>query len=175
VDENRFWEIVDATLPAAEDRGGQEDLLWQQLVALPPGEVAAFAWWFDRQIDRSDCDNVEVAFALISGVGSDDGYRDFRCWLISRGRAAFVAALGDPDSLSGVLTAEEIAAEEDTHFGDFGYVSWGVYEHLTGDECPDDPAPESPGPAKEKWDTRDIREVRRRMPRLRQMFGVDKD
>jgi hypothetical protein len=107
VDESRFWGMIDATLPAAADRERQEDLLWQQLIVLPPEEVAAFAWLFDRQIDRSDCDNVEVAFALISGVGSDDGYHDFRCWLVSRGRVAFEAALADPDSLSEVVTPGE--------------------------------------------------------------------
>jgi len=170
MNENHFWKIVDATLPAAGDRERQEDLLWQQLIVLPPKDVAAFASWFDRQIDRSDCDNVEVAFALISGVGADDGYHDFRCWLVSRGRVAYMAALNDPDSLSTVVTPEE-----DTHFADFSYVALGVYEHLTGEDCPHDQRPKLSYPPPEKWDTRDIAEVRRRMPRLRLLFGVDTD
>jgi hypothetical protein len=168
VDERRFWEIVDATLPAAADRERQEELLWEQLVALPPDEVAAFDWWFDRQLIRSDCDNVNAAWALIDGVGSDDGYHDFCCWLVSRGRVAFEAALADPDSLSAV-----VVPDEDTQFMDFGCVAQGVYEHLTGDECPDLDLPRPEYPKAERWDTRDINEARRRMPRLRSIFLKD--
>jgi hypothetical protein len=38
--------------------------------------------------------------ALINGGMSDDGFTDFRYWLISRGRDVYERALADPDSLT---------------------------------------------------------------------------
>jgi hypothetical protein len=135
MDVKRFWHIIDSTLPAAGNREVQEGLLWEQLVALPPKEVAEFAWLFDEQIDRAERGNGREAWLSFDGVGSDDGFRDFRCWLVSRGRAVFEAALRDPESLRAVMTPGE-----NTHFEDFGYVALGAYEHLTGEDCPDPPA-----------------------------------
>jgi hypothetical protein len=135
VDEKTFWRIVDSTLPAADDREEQESLLWDKLVGLQPQEVAEFAWLFDDMINRAERGNGREAWLKFDGVGADDGFWDFRCWLVSRGRAVYEATLRDPKSLRAV-----VAEDEDLHFGDFGYASWGVYEQLTGEELPDRPA-----------------------------------
>jgi hypothetical protein len=167
VDEDRFWRIVDATLSAARNRKGQHRLLHDQLIALPAEEVAGFQWLFRRMIERSDCPNVEAAWDIIDGCGADDGYHDFRCWLISRGRAAFEAALADPDSLADV-----VRPDENTHFQDFDIADI-VYERLTGEECPEGPGPLEEPAGGEDWDAHDGEEQRRRMPRLWQMFDED--
>ena len=132
--ESRFWKIVDSTLSAADDREGQESLLWDQLMLLKADEVAAFAWRFDSLHTRADCPAVNDGWARHSGVGADDGYSDFRSWLISRGRAVYEKALTDPDSLDAV-----VQPDEDTHYADFGYVALGVYERRTGAEVPPRP------------------------------------
>jgi hypothetical protein len=167
VDEDRFWQIVDATVPAAADRQRQFGLLLDQLRGLPPEQVAAFGWCFRRQVERSNCSNVKGAWRLIDGQGADDAFREFRCWLVSRGRALFEAALTDPDTLAWV-----VEPGEDTHFGEFDS-SNAVYHQMTGRECPPDPAPPEPSPG-EAWNADDRQEVRRRMPRLARLFEVPK-
>ncbi len=134
MDEDRFWQMIDSTLPVAGDRAAQERLLWEQLLGLPPREVAEFAWILDDMIDRAEDGNGWEAWQEFDGVGADDGFWDFRCWLISRGRAVFESALRDPESLRAVVTEDE-----NTHFQDFGYVALGAYEQLTGEECPHRP------------------------------------
>ncbi len=166
MDENRFWQIVDATLAAGANRKRQYCLLADQLRRLSPTEVAEFHWWFQRQLERSDCSNVEAAWDVIDGVGADDGYFDFRCWLVSRGRAVFESALSDPDSLADV-----VQREERTQFFDFDCAD-AVYEELTGQECPPDPVPHS-WEEEDSWDAHDGEEQRRRMPRLWAMFDDD--
>ena len=96
MDENRFWQLIDSTLSAADDPDEREGLLWDQLLALPPQEVAEFAWIFDDVIDRAEDGNGYEAWQMYDGVGSDDGFRDFRCWLVSRGRAVYEATLATP-------------------------------------------------------------------------------
>ena len=73
MDENRFWQLIDATLSAADDPDEQESLLWDQLLALPPQEVAEFAWLLDDVIDRAEDGNGYEAWKMYDGVGSDDG------------------------------------------------------------------------------------------------------
>jgi hypothetical protein len=131
MDENRFWNLIDSTLSAADDPDERESLLWDQLVALPPHEVAEFAWIFDDMVDRAEHGNGYEAWTMYDGVGSDDGFHDFRCWLISRGRAVYEATLRDPEYLRPHVTEEE-----SMHWQSFGYVGKGVYEKLTGQECP---------------------------------------
>jgi hypothetical protein len=131
MDEDRFWQLIDSTLPAAGDPDEQEGLLWDQLLALPPREVAQFAWIFADMIDRAEDGNGWEAWQMYDGVGSDDGFHDFRCWLISRGRAVYEATLRDPGSLRPHVTDEE-----SMHCQSFGCVGQGVYEQLTGEDCP---------------------------------------
>ena len=131
MDDNRFWQFIDSTLSAADDPDEQESLLWDQLAALPPQEVAEFAWIFDDMINRAEHGNGWEAWQEYDGVGSDDGFHDFRCWLISRGRAVYEATLRDPECLR-----PHLMDEESIHCQSFGEVGKGVYEQLTGEECP---------------------------------------
>lgn len=162
--EDRFWEIVDGTLTAADNRERQQELLYDRLLALSPEEVAGFHWLFQRVVERSDCPNIEAAWNLIDGCGADDGYYDFRCWLVSRGRDAFEAALVDPDSLADI-----VRPDESTRFQGFDIADL-VYKRLTGEECPANPNPPEQPTGGESWDAYDGEEQRRRMPRLWQLL-----
>jgi hypothetical protein len=135
MDENRFWQLIDSTLSADDDEDEREALLWDQLRVFPPQQVAEFAWIFNDMIDRAEDGNGHEAWVMYDGVGSDDGFRDFRCWLISRGRAVYEATLRDPESLRPHVSDDE----QSMHWQSFGDVGVGVYEQLTGDACPHRP------------------------------------
>ena len=57
---------------------------------------------------------------------SDDGFIDFRAWLIAQGREVYFAALADPDSLADVVPYGDCCFEQLSYVGDY------VYEQLTG-------------------------------------------
>src|SRR5262249_15867806 len=83
-------------------------------------KIAAYSWdlWL-------------VAWLCQGGMCSDDGFTDFRSWLISRGRATYDSALADADPL-----VDEIRLTEDPELRSFGYVASAIYCELTGREFP---------------------------------------
>lgn len=109
-----FWEIVDVTgarsgAPMADRVEALERLLAdsddlevrgfaEQLVA---AQVRAYRW-----------DLWAAAYVALGGCG-DDGFLDFRSWLIAQGRDVFERVLAEPDALADLSWDED---EED--FGD---------------------------------------------------------
>ena len=57
---------------------------------------------------------------------SDDGFSDFRMWLIAQGKEVYLNALKDPDSLSGVTPYGYCSFES------LGYISSQVYSAMKG-------------------------------------------
>ena len=57
---------------------------------------------------------------------SDDGFIDFRAWLIAQGKEVYLAALADPDSLA------EVEPYGDCSFELMSYVGEYAYKQLTG-------------------------------------------
>lgn len=120
---SRFWEIVEASRTAFDPsvRDGNMDRQAQHLEvllsALSPSDRSAFARHFLAAYHRAYSWNLWRAAYLIAGGCSDDGFMDFRSWLISMGRVVFEQALADPDSLCDVLVDPSI---EDVFFEAFG-------------------------------------------------------
>ncbi len=103
-----------------------------------------------------------AAYLLNGGCG-DDGFDDFRGWLVTRGRAVFEAALADPDSLADVVTTDELyeVACEDV----LG-AAWEAHQQLTGRNLPAGSARAPRPELGEGWDFDDDAEMRRRYPRI---------
>ncbi len=99
---------------------------------------------------------------LIAGGCSDDGFADFRSWLISMGRRVFEDAVSHAESLIDVVDAPGI---EDVFFEEFQYVPAQAYEELTGQEIPAAPRQPPVEPAGEKW-SEDDGNLERRLPRF---------
>lgn len=103
LDEGRFWRIVAASLDGTDGvglaRARQTRLLEHELERLSHDESVGFAAHFCRHFGNA-CrwDLWAVAHVLMDGC-SDDGFTDFRKWLIMRGEPVYRAALRDPDSL----------------------------------------------------------------------------
>ena len=71
--------------------------------------------------------SLSVLAYLINGGCSDDGFAYFRSWLISRGRAAYAAAVRNPDSLAGLVDPDR----DDYEFEDLWGIAQEVYEERT--------------------------------------------
>lgn len=122
---NQFWTIIDSAnqevshqdhnalfqkVKQALVRYSAEDIMdWERIRMEYHNEAYRFDLW--------------AASAALGAHYTDDGFADFRCWLISCGREVYMAAMADPDSLANV----DIEGE-DLCFGDFGAVADCAYQ-----------------------------------------------
>jgi len=102
----------------------------------------------------------DAAVVWLGWLG-DDSFRDFRGWLISRGRTTFEKVLADPDLLADEPDNRDSPFEEV-----WDNLIYDVYEGTTGREIPEPP---SEGPRDQevsRIDTKDPAAVARAFPRL---------
>lgn len=66
------------------------------------------------------------AASIMCGGCTDDGFIDFRGWLVGQGRDVYMAALKDPDSLASMVDCQDFLFDGLARMGDL------AYERLTG-------------------------------------------
>lgn len=154
----RFWEIVEAAGATTPEGCAR---LTEQLTGLTPEEIVGFDRHFDELFVAADRWDLWGAAYVIGGGCSDDGFADFRGWLVAAGREVYELALRDPDALAGVPDA----AEEECFCELVLYATSRAYEAKTGEPLPDNDVPAG-ATVGEDWDFEDTDEMRRRYPRL---------
>jgi hypothetical protein len=168
--QDQFWSLMASSKAAS--RGSferQAKVLEQELSRLSPEEIVAFQRIFDEHFDRAYTWDLWGAAYILGGGCSDDGFMDFRSWLISMGRETYERALKDPESLADIPLGP--AVEEDVFFEGLAYVASQVYEKKTGEEeMPDYERHSAEDPAGEEWD-QDGDDLERRFPRLWAKYG----
>src|SRR5436190_667674 len=137
--------------------------------------VLDFHHLFDEVLyPTNPCDLWGAAY-LINGGCSDDGFRDFRVWLVGRGRHAYEHALKNPDSLAEFLDGDPVDGfgldaaalrvyEEKTKLSDF-------YDRLDREEKDAPPVP----PEGTDWDFEDEEEMKKRFPNLCHLYLIPAD
>jgi len=164
----QFWRIVEAAYRA--DGPDHFEALKAELDRLPWFEVVAFQVRFDEAVAAANRIDLWGAARLINGACSDDGFRDFRAWLVGRGRHPYEAALKHPDALADVLDGDPVDGfgldaaavrvyEAKTGMSDF-------YERLDRAEADSPPPP----PEGTDWDFDDEAELRARFPNLCHLY-----
>ena len=167
----QFWTLVESSKAASRGSFDRHiELLAKHLSALTPEEIIEFQRIFDDLTDRAYSWDLWGAAYIIGGGCSDDGFTDFRSWLISMGRETYTRALTDPESLADIVLGP--GGEEDSFFEEFGYVATQVYEAKTGRplDYPRTAHPAEPSGRKREED-RD--ELARRYPRLSSQYQRD--
>ncbi|QDU23593.1 DUF4240 domain-containing protein [Urbifossiella limnaea] len=170
--EPEFWAHIHAARPRRYDAEAHADQLAARLAELPEPDILDFVHHWDAASARAYRQDLWGAAYLVNGGCSDDGFQYFRWWLVLQGRAAFDAAIADPDTLAEVLDGEtEVEAEV--------YPGTDAWFLATGRAKDDDgyeafaralrfrhPHPPAEPPLAAEWDFDDDAEVRRRLPRL---------
>jgi hypothetical protein len=170
--EPEFWKLIESTKRSDPDE--HVERLEAKLGKLAPEEILHFGHhWFTFH-QAAYIWNLWAAAYLINGGCSDDGFIDFRSWLLLKGEAVYKAALADPESLAKVRVEPDEASCE-------CYPAVHAYERATGtkdanayfdalDAAGYDRLP--PGdPLGEDWDFDDQDEMERRLPKLFRKFG----
>ena|SRR5689334_16669837 len=170
MDESEFWSIVGAS--KAESDGsfeGRAEALAKKLSTLSPDKIAAFERQFMVLTYKAYSWDLWGAAYVINGGCSDDGFTDFRSWVISMGRDVYERAVNDPESLADIEVGP--GGEEDASFEEFAYVAGRVYEEKTGKDLPRDTSLVHPSdPSGEPFEE-DSDALAERYPRLSAKYG----
>jgi Protein of unknown function (DUF4240) len=163
MDEGRFWAIIEAGAPyGPNDQDQHERSVADQLRDLPAEDIHSFYTLFCRKMVAAQTWDLWGAAYLVNGGCSDDGFVYFRAWLIGQGRAAYAAAVADPDALAGLTDP----SRDDYEFEMLYAAAPEAYAAVTGEDMPHLDVEWPAEPQGERWDFDDSAEAHRRLPRL---------
>jgi hypothetical protein len=167
-----FWAVIDR---ATADRPGSPGEVAKRAVAelatREPEEIVAWGRHLDKVMAASGKEDLWAAAYLINGGCSEEGFDNFRGWLIANGRDVVARAVREPDSLAE-LPAVRAAASTGAVFEaeEVLSIAGDAYQQATGSELPPSETPRSrPDPAM-LWDFDNEEEMRKRLPRLSALF-----
>ena len=172
--DEKFWNIVNHNAASDNDPDARLDALRVALRELSLEDIIAFEAAFRAFLNKAYTWDLWGAGYVIHGGCSDDGFEYFRRWLVSRGRAAYEAALADPDSLAD-LALEPMGPEEYWEFEEFYYIATEIFAEKGGEgDVGDHSEPEAglggPEPSGEPFDE-DEEHLAKRYPKLWKRFG----
>lgn len=123
-----FWKLIEEMKEyCGQDMERSAQWIMNRLCKLPPEQVLQFHLILQGYKEAANKYGLWTVAGLIKDTGcSDDGFIDFRAWLIAQGKDVYMAALENPDSLS------DIKQYGSCEFESFNYVASKAYEELTG-------------------------------------------
>ena len=133
INKESFWDLIhEAKNACGQDMDAMMDFLKDRLVSMGPEQAQNFHDILHAYQDLADKFGLWDAAGVMKEYGcSDDGFIDFRAWLIAQGRDVYLSALADPDSLAGVIPYGDCCFETLSYVGDY------AYEQLTGESAYD--------------------------------------
>jgi Protein of unknown function (DUF4240) len=171
MNEEGYWAIVARSLRASQNQTGQEQILLSALKEMTTQEMIGFHLTTSHLLNETYTAEMWCAAHIMNTRCSDDGFEDFRHWVISRGREVYYKAKVDPDT----LVNEYMEGCEAYAFERFGYVAMEAFEETTGEELFD--AIEDSGivevafiPIEFNWKANDPESMKRICPRLYALF-----
>jgi len=182
VDTIEFWSLIEASAREANGRKARTEWLVTRLAARSVPEIVGFEAVLEELTGAAMTWLMWGAADRILGWCSDDGFIDFRAWLVGLGRDKYQAVVADPDALAELPEVRRLAGR---YHGDWAeeewpawelleYVAGYAYERLTGEEDCEiyDLVPEQGREVltDERWDFRDPAQAARRLPRLTELF-----
>lgn len=150
-------------LVAGRDTQKQAELIIKALKSMPVQAILDYDKILTRFIDcayRSDL--WDAAYIIGCGCG-DDGFMDFRAWLVGQGREVYENALLEPETLVDIVEVNQKTQVQDL----WGAAGTAYYE-MTGEE---DMPLERRDPPKLIGKTRNDAEKIKRFPKLHAKFG----
>lgn len=132
MDETRFWELIDRSRQEGEgDVWQQAALLTSWLAEIDPEEIVSFQRHFDAQMGKAYRADLWDAAYIVNEGCSDDGFADFRGWVIAQGKEVFDALLANPDILADV-THDRVEPGGTADCEDMLYAASRAYRRRTG-------------------------------------------
>jgi Protein of unknown function (DUF4240) len=133
MNEESYWAIVDSSLKTTQNQAEQEQFLRSALKKITPQEIIGFHLTTSHLLNETYTSEMWCAGHIMNTRCSDDGFEDFRCWIISRGKQVYYKAKANPDT----LVNEYVEDCEEYAFELFGYVATEAFEETTGEDLLD--------------------------------------
>lgn len=133
MDQTAFWNLIGETKrECGQDMDASLQHLAERLTALGPRQAQDFHDILHGYKHLAYKYGLWSAASLICENGcSDDGFIDFRAWLIAQGKEVYLSALADPDSLA------DVEPYGGCRFEGFSYAASEVVRTLTGSDAYD--------------------------------------
>lgn len=166
MDDHTFWKIIEETHDASMEE--QERKLHDRLMQLPEAEILEFDRLSSvRYWELYSWELWGVAYLYWGGC-SDDGFMDWRNWIVYCGKEAFETARDRPDDLVPLIEAHPDAGCEG-----IGYVPMNVLREKNPkweDASPDFDIPRPDNPSGKNWEEDDLKEL---LPKTYKRFEED--
>lgn len=140
-----FWQIIEKFRKEDDDTALQAEQICTRLSRMDPAEILEFQCHLQDCLARSHRWDLWAVAYIINGGCSDEGFENFRGWLICQGREYFEAVLLDPTRAADhtVPDVAEYECEEILHVARLAY-----------EEASHRPMPEAPQEVREPVGTR---------------------
>ena len=127
-----FWQLIDESKEACKDNiKGMAKYLEERLASLSLDEAKSFCGIYDTYHKAANKEGIiSIAHLMNHEMLTDDGFTDFRNWLIAQGKEIYLETMKNPEILA------EKAGEPIEGWYEFellGYVGMRVVEQKTGD------------------------------------------
>lgn len=167
--ETQFWKLIDAAYKRVNgDREAQLELILEKLESKDLEEIVEFQKRLNEQISRAYRWDV-IGAACFIGVGqSDDGFLDFRAWLVAQGRETYEAVLADPQRIADLTFAE--SPTEEWNFEELTSAASELVGDEDGSPCPYADSNDPPSPVGDRFELTRFT-LRTKYPRLWERFG----
>lgn len=122
-----FWELIaEAKKECGQDMDASVGWLKDRLMERGPQQAQDFHDILHGYQDLAYQYGLWSAASILCDGCTDDGFMDFRAWLIAQGKEVYLAALKDPDSLA------DVEAYGGCQFERLSYVGHYALKALTG-------------------------------------------
>ena len=110
-DKEQFWQIIDNAREAAGNWQGMIEPLVEALSQLEEADIIRFKQINSEYQNLAYKEKLWAAAYVLNNGCSDDGFIDFRAWLIAQGKETYMNALAAPDSLANVKAVKDLSVE----------------------------------------------------------------
>lgn len=132
VNQDTFWDLIaQAKACCGQDLEASAKWLKGQLLVLGPEQALNFDRIMNGYSVLACQYGLWTAASIMLDGCSDDGFTDFRGWVIAQGREIYLAALKDPDTLA------DVPLYGGGRFESLAYIGNSAYEQLTGKDAYD--------------------------------------
>lgn len=126
-----FWQLIDDLIATTDGLEEFEVALDDHLTSLSANDIKDFAQHYAQLQNEANTTGILEAACIIGCGESNDGFMDFRRWIVFQGKSAFEEILADPDCLGEYSPGADPIEHWYTE-----YDPMGAYEEATGEDLP---------------------------------------
>ena len=132
IDKDTFWQMIDESREmCGKFSKKMAGILQKKLESCSLDNAKKFCGIYNLYHKAADRDGIaDIANTMNNGMLTDDGFIDFRAWLIAQGKETYMQAMKSPEILA---EKSENSLGGYYFFETFGYVGMNAVEKMTGD------------------------------------------